>query len=165
MCADPGVSSSLTPSAYSRAVHPLRAAAELISPQIRRDRGDGLYILRGQAAAHPYFQNIERHGWTIFIPSKEGMQALDRYLDVQLQPGFIQFIGRPSSAEDISLLCRGIKLMETVCSEADVLKYEYDVRRRAALILRQHDKNAGGALPLCMRIAEKILRDRKETEK
>lgn len=152
-------------SAQERALHPLRTAAEEISVRIRRDRGDGLYILRGQAEPHPYFIISGRDGWSVFVPSEEGMDALDMYLNVPVPSGFAQFAARSVSSEDMRLLCRGIKLLETGCPQSEALQFENDVRRRAAQILRTHDKNTGGALPLCIRIAEKILKERKETEK
>ena len=149
----------------TEAMHPLRAAAEEISPKIRRDREDGLYVLYGPAAQHAYFEQLQRGEWTVLVPSSDGIAALEAFLCTPQPFGFDQFSGRKPDAEGMRLLCQGIKLLEAESASAEALLYERAIRRRAAQLLRKHDKANGGTLPLCMRIAETIQRNRKETPK
>lgn len=136
-------------------VHPLRAEAQRLCSGIRRDRADGLYIARGTLPTSPLFLQTQRGEWSVLVPSAEGIAAFSRYLDGPEAFGFAQFCGRPTCAEDIALLCRGIKLLESAAPRSEAALYERAVRERAAVLLRLHAP-FGGTLPLCMRIARAL---------
>ena len=149
----------------TEAMHPLRSAAEEISPKIRRDREDGLYVLYGPAAQHVYFEQLQRGEWTVLVPSSDGIAALEAFLRTPQPFGFDQFTDRKPDAEDMRLLCHGIKLLEAESTSAEALLYERAIRRRAAQLLRLHNETNGGTLPLCIRIAETLQRNRREISK
>lgn len=139
---------------------PLRSAAESLCGQVRRDRGDGLYIIRAQVDPHPFFTIEPRGGMSVLTPSAEGMRALSGRIGPPKTVGFGRFSAMPCSSADILLLCRGIKLLETDCPAHDAQLYERDIRRRAAELLRTRACE-GGSLPVCMRIAELISKNPK----
>lgn len=144
-----------------RAEHPLRAAARQLCPQIRRDRGDGLYIARDALPEHEFFLQRRREGFTVLLPTEAGMAALRGWLGSEAAPGFSAFEGRPVSEDDTALLCEGIKLLETACAPAQAAQYEKALRQRAAVLLRKRKTDEGGALPLCMLIVQAIVPNKK----
>lgn len=141
--------------------NPLRIAAESLSPKIRRDRGPGLYIAYGHLPEHPFFTQELRGEFTALHPSAAGMRAFREWLSADDVPGFANFTDRSLFYDDVVLLSRGIKLLETASSAEELLGFERAVRQRAALLLRNHDLAAGGTLSVCMQIA-KELHDRQK---
>ncbi len=132
-------------------MHPLRMAAEELSPKIRRDRGDGLYIVYGELAPSAFFTQNARREYTVLYPSEQGAQAFCQWLRAPEVFGFSQFFGRVFSREDALLLSRAIKLFEIGCTPQEELLLSRDIRKFAAEILRTKAEN-GGAIPICMQI-------------
>lgn len=137
--------------------HPLRIAAEQLCPGIRRDRAEGLYIAPAPLPQHPFFIQKLRGPLVVLLPSGAGVQALCGYFGPIGAYGFSRFEGRPLSDNDLHLLCEAVKLSETACSPAQAALYEKTLRRRAAVLLREHQTDEGGALPLCMHIAKTLV--------
>lgn len=140
----------------STMLHPLRAEAEALCAGIRRDRGEGLYIARGMLPASRLFVCESRGDWIVLRPGPGGILAFSAWLDAPEVFGFGPFSGRSWARADMTLFCQGVKLLETDCPSPDALLYARAVRRRAAALLRQHSAE-GGAIPLCMRIAQTLL--------
>ncbi|MDO4739654.1 MAG: hypothetical protein Q4A66_03220 [Eubacteriales bacterium] len=144
--------------------NPLREAAERLCPRIRRDRAEGLYIARGPLPAHPFFSQTARGEHIVLLPTQAACGALSQALPTARRPGFAPFTGRPFGQEDALLLARAVKLLETGGSAAELFSLERSLRQYAAVLLRTKATDAGGALPLCMRIVETLRTNGKENE-
>lgn len=112
---------------------------------LRRDRGEGLFVAR-EAVRSPWFA-CERTGafWRLRPTAALVAQYERDEPPDALSRAFLRFRGLPVDAESLALFCEGAKLAEAP-EKARIAAFDKAVRQRAAICMRL---GGGGGLYAC----------------